>query len=78
MAKENIDKKITENNVKNYKGNVTMFVIGVFIAIAGYLLLTLTNKGGNNWASYVSPFSIVTGYIVIALSLIIDFPPSQK
>ena len=78
MAKENIDKKITDNTSKNYKGNVTMFVAGIFIAVIGYLLLTLTNKGGDNWASYLSPFSIITGYIVVALSLIIDFPPSKN
>ncbi|MFH1288690.1 MAG: hypothetical protein ABII25_08360 [bacterium] len=62
----------------DYKGNVTMFITGIFIAITGYLLLTQTNQGGNNWASYVSAFSITIGYIVVALSLIMDFPPSKK
>ena len=78
MVKENIDKKITENTAKNYKGNVTMFIIGIFITITGYFLLTLTNRSGDNWASYASSFSIVIGYIVIALSLIMDFPPSEN
>lgn len=78
MAKENTVKNTNGSAAKNYKGNVTMFVIGIFIAITGYLLLTLTNKAGDNWASYVSAFSIIGGYIVVALSLIIDFPPSEN
>lgn len=63
-----------KSDFENYKKNVTMFVIGIFIAVAGYLLLTQTNPAGNNLASYVSAFSITIGYIVVALSLIIDFP----
>lgn len=54
--------------------NVTMFVVGIFVAALGYILLTQTNPAGNNWASYISAFSITIGYIVVALSLIIDFP----
>ena len=78
MAKENKDQKTADSASKNYKGNVTMFIIGIFIAITGYLLLTLTNQGGDNWASYASSFSIVIGYIVVALSLIMDFPPYKN
>ncbi|MEW6088739.1 MAG: hypothetical protein AB1498_10605 [bacterium] len=78
MAKENVEKIKKENTSKNYKGNVTMFIAGIFIAVTGYLLLTQTNKSGDNWASYVSAFSIIIGYIVVALSLIIDFPPSKN
>lgn len=78
MAKEKTEQTTNNNIPKNYKGNVTLFIIGIFIAVTGYILLTQTNKSGDNWASYVSSFSIVIGYIVVAISLIIDFPPSQN
>ncbi len=72
------ERKDTSLPEKNYKGNVTLFIIGVAIAIIGFLLLMKTNKGGDNWASYISSFSIIIGYIVVALSLIMDFPPASK
>lgn len=50
--------------------------IGIFFVAAGFCILTRTDPQGQNWASLVSPFLIVGGYITIAIGII--FPASRK
>ena len=43
---------------------------GIGLVIAGFLVLTKTNPQGDNWASIVSPFLLIGGYITIAIGII--------
>lgn len=47
---------------------------GILILIAGFLVLTRTDPQGQNWASVVSPFLIIGGYITIAIGIILPDP----
>jgi hypothetical protein len=48
---------------------------GIFMLLIGFLILTKTDPSGKNWASIVSPFLIVGGYIVIAAGIML---PERK
>lgn len=63
-----IEKNEKESLSKNCKNIVS---IGVFLLVLGFLILSKTDSLGQNWASLVSPFLIVSGYIVIAVGLIL-------
>ncbi|MEW6557310.1 MAG: hypothetical protein AB1349_08145 [Elusimicrobiota bacterium] len=43
---------------------------GIGLVIVGFLVLTKTNPQGDNWASIVSPFLLIGGYITIAVGII--------
>ncbi|MDI6640796.1 MAG: hypothetical protein QME68_00585 [Elusimicrobiota bacterium] len=43
---------------------------GIFILILGFFILTKTDPEGQNWASVLSPFSIVGAYIIIAIGIV--------
>ncbi|MFA5780154.1 MAG: hypothetical protein WC947_08445 [Elusimicrobiota bacterium] len=43
---------------------------GIGLVIVGFLVLTKTNPQGDNWASIISPFLLIGGYITIAIGII--------
>ena len=49
--------------------------VGIGLLIIGFFILTKTDPEGQNWASIVSPFLIVGGYITIAVGIIL---PDKK
>lgn len=51
------------------KGKIVI-LIGIGLVVIGFLVLTKTNPQGDNWASIVSPFLLIGGYITIALGII--------
>ncbi|OGS44509.1 MAG: hypothetical protein A2539_01250 [Elusimicrobia bacterium RIFOXYD2_FULL_34_15] len=52
------------------KRGKTVISIGIGLLIIGYLILTKTNPQGDNWASIISPFLLIGGYITIAIGII--------
>jgi len=47
---------------------------GVCVLVLGFIVLSLTDPQGRNWASALSPFLILGGYAVIAAGI---FVPSE-
>ncbi len=47
---------------------------GVLALIAGFWLLTFTDPAGQNWASTLSPFLLIAGYIVIGIGITVRDP----
>lgn len=43
---------------------------GIGTVILGFFVLTATNPAGDNWASIISPFLLIGGYITIAIGII--------
>jgi len=43
---------------------------GIGLVIVGFIVLTKTNPQGDNWASSISPFILIGGYITIAIGII--------
>jgi hypothetical protein len=43
---------------------------GVVVLIIGYLVLTRTDPAGQNWASVLSPFLILGGYLMIGVGIL--------
>jgi len=52
------------------KRGKTIIFVGIGILILGYIILTKTNPQGDNWASIISPFLLVGGYITVAIGII--------
>ena len=48
---------------------------GIIVLILGYFILTKTDPMGQNWASIVSPFLILGGYIIVGLGIV--FPDKE-
>lgn len=46
-----------------------MIVVGIFLLLAGFFLLTKTDPSGKNWASCFSPFIILGAYAIIATGI---------
>ncbi|MBN1384295.1 MAG: hypothetical protein JW983_05380 [Elusimicrobia bacterium] len=59
----------TPQAVISKRGKVVI-AIGIGIVIIGFLVLTKTNPQGDNFASSLSPFLLVGGYITIAVGII--------
>lgn len=51
------------------KGKI-IIAAGIGLVIVGFLVLTGTNPQGDNWASIISPFLLIGGYITIAAGII--------
>jgi hypothetical protein len=49
--------------------------IGIFLLAIGFLVLTKTDPQGQNFASIISPFLIIGGYVTIAVGIIL---PDKK
>jgi len=47
---------------------------GVGLAVLGFIVLTLTDPSGQNWASFVSPLLLVSGYTLMGVGLVIKSP----
>ena len=58
-------------NVRDFLKNKRVFMTGLIILIAGFLVLTKVNSDATNWAGVVSPVLIIAGYITIAIGIIL-------
>ena len=57
--------------------------VGVAILVLGFIVLSRTDSLGRNWASTLSPFLILGGYLVIAIGIFLPenlrtSPPDQS
>jgi len=76
MMKKKIEEKETEKSQSISNRGKKVILIGIVILILGFFILTKTDPEGQNWASVLSPFLIVGGYITIAIGIIL--PDKQK
>ena len=53
------------------KRGIKAIFSGLFVLLAGFLLLTKTDPMGQNFASDISPFLIIGGYIIIGMGIIL-------
>ena len=67
--KRGIKKEFSEVTGISKMGKKIIFS-GIGLLIIGFFILTKTDPGGQNWASIISPFLIVGGYITIAVGII--------
>ncbi|MFA5974663.1 MAG: hypothetical protein WC859_00665 [Elusimicrobiota bacterium] len=51
---------------------------GILLAILGFWLLTFTDPAGQNWASTLSPFLLVIGYVFIGIGFVLPSPLSSE
>lgn len=49
---------------------------GVLTAIVGFIVLSFTDPGGQNFASRLSPFLIIGGYTIIGFGIVAKDPTS--
>lgn len=52
------------------KRGKVIIAAGIGIVIVGFFVLTGTNPQGDNFASILSPFLLIGGYITIAIGII--------
>ncbi|MFH1283512.1 MAG: hypothetical protein ABII27_07595 [bacterium] len=53
--------------------------IGIGVLILGFIILTQTDPAGQNWASHLSPFLIIGGYVIIGIGIVLpDKIPSTQ
>lgn len=53
-----------------------IILAGIALLVAGFILLTKTDPAGQNWASNLSPFMILGGYLIIGIGIV--FPESAS
>ena len=51
--------------------------IGVGIVAFGFLVLSFTDPGGQNWASNLSPFLLLGGYATIGFGIVLPEKPES-
>ncbi|HCJ66570.1 MAG TPA: hypothetical protein DHV62_04410 [Elusimicrobia bacterium] len=54
----------------NQRGKIVI-ACGIGLLVIGFFVLTKTNPEGSNWASILSPILIISGYITIAIGIIV-------
>jgi hypothetical protein len=47
---------------------------GIGVLVVGFFILSLADSSGQNWASTVSPLTIITGYVLIGCGIIASDP----
>lgn len=57
------------------KTGVKVILGGIFLLIIGFFVLTKADPSGQNFASTLSPFLILGGYIVIGIGIV--FPDKK-
>lgn len=82
MTKKNKEKREKEKKeIRNVKiigisgRGKKMIFAGIGVLITGFLVLTKTDPAGQNFASHLSPFLILGGYIVIGIGIVL---PGKK
>ena len=43
---------------------------GIGVVVLGFIVLSFTDPGGQNWASTLSPFLILGGYAAVAVGIL--------
>ncbi|MFN3966237.1 MAG: DUF350 domain-containing protein [Endomicrobiia bacterium] len=71
MKKKIEEKKQPEKQQSISSRGKKVILIGILVLILGFFILTKTDPEGQNWASILSPFLIVSGYILIAVGIIL-------
>ena len=66
---ENVAYKAEEE--KGSWNSIITFGVGFVLLVIGYVILSLVNSQGDNWASVVSPIMIIGSYIIIAISFLL-------
>lgn len=66
--------KIKKEEGITKRGWKTIF-IGIIVLIFGFWILTFTDPAGQNWASKLSPFLIIGGYVIIGIGIVL---PDKK
>jgi hypothetical protein len=65
--------KLKQNNKglenKIHKKSIKLLIIGISLVILGFIVLSMVNRMATNWAGYVSPLLLVTGWALIAIGL---------
>ena len=51
---------------------------GIGVLVVGFWLLTYTDPAGQNWASVLSPFLLIAGYVVIGIGIVLPDPRSSS
>lgn len=51
---------------------------GIITLILGYFILSKTDPAGQNWASNLSPFLILGGYVLIGVGIIVPGRTAQN
>lgn len=70
--KKKKEKKVEEiKEEKISKLGWKVILIGIITLIIGFFILSKTDPEGRNWASIVSPFLIIGGYIIIGIGIIL-------
>lgn len=71
MAKKPpVPAKTAEPPILSRRGKKVIFS-GIGVAVLGYIVLTFTDPAGQNWASVLSPFLILGGYIAIGIGILL-------
>jgi hypothetical protein len=60
------DKEI--DNIINWK-SLKLVGIGIALLILGFIVLSKVDRMASNWAGYISPLLLVSGWVLIAIGL---------
>ena len=53
------------------KRGLRIILAGAAVLIIGYIILTKTDPAGQNWASKLSPFLILGGYVIVGAGILV-------
>jgi uncharacterized membrane protein len=53
-----------------------LILVGIGVVALGFWVLSYTDPAGQNWASTLSPFLIVAGYVLIGVGIVLPDPPA--
>lgn len=71
MKNKKAKQAIAETNIGGISKTGKKIIFGgIAVLILGYFILTKTDPAGQNWASQLSPFLILGGYIIIGVGIV--------
>jgi len=70
VKKSKPQEKKPETKGISQRGKIVI-LCGISLLVIGFFIPTKTNPEGSNWASILSPILIISGYIVIAIGIIL-------
>jgi len=82
--KDRKDKRIQRDRKKEVKfigiskRGRKIIISGIGVLLLGFLVLTRTDPAGQNWASVLSPFLIIGGYVIIGIGIIVPDRPAAE
>ena len=69
--KKNFQREVRSSDTSRFSFSIRFFIAGLIVVALGFVSLSFVNRDASNLPGFVAPVLLVTGYIVVLISLLV-------